>query len=306
MNLLIQLKENGEEKMRYENQLKKAEAALIAAKKKLVKLTGQLKKEFEDIQKLEGQSLSSLFYNILGSKEKKIDKERQEYLAARLKYNNCKNEISELEYEIESLKIKINQMGTPEADYKDLLNEKKNTLIGKNDEKYLKFEELLGMYFSEKKELTEAIAAGEKAMQGLQMAVHSLQKAKNWGTFDMFGGGLIATAVKHSNIDDAEQIIKDVQVQLQRFRRELSDVHLSAIPDMIVQLDSFISFADYFFDNLIFDWVVQSKINRSLNNCEHMYTQVSNLVNQLKNSALDVTQKYKSTKAEFTTYIESV
>lgn len=306
MNQLIHLKESSEEKKRYENQLKKTEADLAAASQKLEKLTKQLKKEFTDVQKLEEQGLTSLFYGMLGSKEKKIDKERQEYLAAKLKYNNCKNEINALEYEIESLKTKIFQIGTPEAAYKNLLEEKKKVLVQKNDKKYVKYEELLELYFSEKKELKEAIAAGEKATQGLRLAIRSLKKAKNWGTFDMLGGGLVATAAKHSNIDDAENVIRDVQVQLQKFRRELSDVRISAVPEMGVQLDSFMSFADYFFDNLIFDWVVQSKINRSLDNCEQMYSQVSTLVSQLRDSDQDITQKYKSTKTEFTNYIESV
>jgi flagellin-specific chaperone FliS len=122
----------------------------------------------------------------------------------------------------------------------------------------------------------------------------------------MLGGGLLATAVKHSNIDNAQNIIHNVQFQLKKFKRELSDVRLTHIPELGIQLDSFMTFADYFFDNLIFDWVVQSKINRSLENCEHMYGQVSKIISRLKNADKDISEHYKQTKNELTRYLEKV
>ena len=300
---LIHLKEKSEEKKRIENQLKKADKELVVEKEKFENLTIQLKKEFTDVQRLEEGGLTSMFYNLLGSKDKKLDKERQEYLAAKLKYDNCKNEIEKLETEIEKLKKQLSEIGTPEIEYKNLLNEKSDQLKTLGDEKFLKYDDLLSYYFSQKKEVNEAIAAGEKVLEGLHYATHALKKAKNWGTVDMIGGGLITTAIKHSNIDDAKEMIHGVQVFLRKFRRELTDINISELPDMNVQIDSFSTFADYFFDNLIFDWVVQSKINRSLDSCLKVKQQVSEIVERLKTADSNITQKYKNTKTEFTNYI---
>jgi len=302
---LIQLKEKTEEKKRIQNLIQKAELELTAEKRKLQKLTGILKKEHKDVQKLENSGLTSMFYSFLGTKVEKLDKERQEYLSAKLKYDHCKKEIEGLESEIEKLKKNLVALGKPEAQYKKHVEQKTAQLKESGDKKIAQYEKLLEHCFSQKKEVAEAIAAGEKAVQGLNYAISYLRKAKNWGTFDMLGGGLLATAVKHSNIDEAKDLIQSVQVWLRKFKRELSDIKIKELPEMSVQIDSFSTFADYFFDNLIFDWVVQSKINRSLESCQSVQYQVSQILSKLKSMDKNLSKKYKSTKDEFTNYIET-
>lgn len=196
--------------------------------------------------------------------------------------------------------------GSPELEYKQILADKKFELKESNDDKFLEFENQLELFFSQKREVKEAIAAGEKALQGLTYAIQYLNKARNWGTLDMLGGGLLVTAAKRSNMNEALELIHGVQVWLRRFKRELSDVRIQEFSDMNIQMDSFTSFADYFFDNLIFDWVVQSKINCSLKGCEKVYSEVSKIVSQLKNSDNTLTTKYKTIKTEFTNYIENI
>ncbi|MEN8116230.1 MAG: hypothetical protein ABFS16_04595 [Bacteroidota bacterium] len=304
MNLL-QLKEKAEDKKRIEKRVTKAESELKAEKDKLSDLTRLLKKEYEDVQRLEEGGITTLFYGLLGSKEKKLDKERQEYLAAKLKYDTCKKEIEELTHEIENLKKQLLACGVPDVEYKKQLDEKKRILKESQDVKLMKFEELLGLYYNQKKEVYEAIAAGEKALNGLQNAIKYLRKAQGWGVADMVGGGLLATAIKHSNMDEAKGYIQYVQMWLRKFKRELADINISRFEEMNIQLDGFTSFADYFFDNLIFDWVVQSKINRSLDGCENVYAQVSKIISQLKSTDKNLTEKYLTTKAEFVNYIET-
>jgi len=304
MDEIIQLKERTEEKKRLESQLKKSGEEILKLKDKLKGLKSILKKEYEDVQKLEEQGITALFYSILGNKVEKLDKERQEYLAAKLKYDNCKNELENLENDIIKLETQIRDLGNPEMEYKNRLDKKSLKLRESGDETFLKYESLLEKNFSNRKEINEAIEAGEMALKGLRLAIQSLRKAKGWGTVDMLGGGLLSTAIKHSNIDEAKQLIQDVQVWLNKFRRELSDVRNERFGDMAINLDSFTTFADYFFDNLIFDWVVQSKINHSLEGCETVYQQVLNIVTQLRITDVDITKKYRETKAEFTGYIE--
>ncbi|MCK7500717.1 MAG: hypothetical protein MZW92_68775 [Comamonadaceae bacterium] len=47
---------------------------------------------------------------------------------------------------------------------------------------------------------------------------------------------------------------------------------------MGVEISSFEKFADYLFDGLIFDWIVRSKINRSLDAAREMHARMSALV----------------------------
>ncbi|WP_321371935.1 hypothetical protein [uncultured Draconibacterium sp.] len=300
---LIQLKERAEEKSRIEKLLHRTQNELTQEQDKLVRLKKELQKEYEDVKRLEEGGLTNLFYELLGTKEKKLDKERQEFLAAKLKFENCQKQIDNLKQELDSLTRELQQCGNPEKDYKALLSEKEQHLKAANDGTLQKYEEQLGQYYSQKKEVKEAIEAGKMAIKGLQLALGSLRKAQNWGAFDMVGGGLLATAVKHSKMDEAKSLIHDVQYWLQKFNRELSDVQINQVESMNLQLDGLTTFADYFFDNLIMDWVVQSKINRSYDGCVDVLNQVSQVVDQLESTDSTLTTKYKTSKKELTDYL---
>ena len=56
---------------------------------------------------------------------------------------------------------------------------------------------------NEAKELREAIAAADFALDSLCRARDSLNSARNWGIFDIVGGGLISTLIKRSKMSDA-------------------------------------------------------------------------------------------------------
>ena len=301
---LIQLKEKAEEKNHIYKLLTKAKAELLHEEKREKELEKLLKKEYKDVQRLEDGGLTSFFYELLGTKDQRLDKERQEHVAARLKLDNCKKGLSELKTEIVHLSTEIEKLGEPEKQYKLQLERKKSELKSRDDAQLLKYEELLQICFSQKKEVKEAIDAGEMALKGLAYAIKSLGNARGWGTVDMIGGGLLTTAIKHSKIDEARSLIQDVQYWLRKFNRELSDVRIDRVGGMQLQLDGFTTFADYFFDNLITDWIVQSKINHSRESCEKVFRQVKDILVQLKSNDKLLTDKYKSTAKAFNSYIE--
>ncbi len=304
MNEIFQLKEKAEEKKRLEEQLKKTLYEYNKTKENLSRLANQLSKESDDVSKLEEGGITALFYSVLGNKESKLKKEKQEFLAAKLKHENCVNEQEKWEIEIQRIKSEIKALGDPLSEYKTLLQTKADKLKLANDKYFKEFEQQLEFQLKQKTELNEAIEAGETALNGLRYAIQELRKAKNWGIYDMVGGGLIATAVKHSKIDEAKSLIQDVQVWLKIFKRELSDIKIIASRELTVQLNSFSTFADYFFDNLIFDWIVQQKINRSLEACEEVCQKVLKLLTKLRITDVDMTENYNKTRVEYTAYIE--
>ena len=122
------------------------------------------------------------------------------------------------------------------------------------------------------KEIQEAIQAANHALACLSQADAYLQSAKNWGLFDMLGGGALTTFFKHSKMDDARYEMERAKRALQGFRKELADVdqrlHLS------LEIGDFLTFADYFFDGLIADWLVQSKIQDAKAQVENAIIQV--------------------------------
>ena len=99
-------------------------------------------------------------------------------------------------------------------------------------------------------------------MRQIDMIDEKLGRAQGWGTWDMLGGGLISDLAKHSNLDEAQAGAEYLQTLLSRFRTELADVRISAQTGQ-VNVEGFLRFADYFFDGLIADWTVLSRIHKS-------------------------------------------
>lgn len=148
--------------------------------------------------------------------------------------------------------------------------------------------------------------AGNAVLSELENVISYFKSAGNWGVVDLIGGGLIITAVKHSKINKAKTAVNEVQHLLGRFQRELADLKISPESQLGIDVSSFQTFADYIFDGLIFDWIVQSKINKSLNNArgmkDNMSTIMKNLQNQLKVKSL----QRRASEKEKTNWLEKI
>jgi len=269
---------------------RKLQAALSSARQRLAQerarcreLEGELERENADVTKLEGLSLTGLFATILGSKEEQLEKERQEVLAAKLRYDTCAHAISALEREVADLQHQLARLDDLDARYQAILDRKEELMLETGAgpaSRLLQLSEPLADARSDVRELDEAISAGDQVLDGLDHAIAALKSAGGWRVWDLLGGGIVATAVKHSRIDDARASIHRVQELLWRFRRELADVE--ADPDVGVDLSSFEAFADYFFDGLIVDWIVQSRIENSLEKAVHMRDTIQQVVGDLQ------------------------
>lgn len=137
---------------------------------------------------------------------------------------------------------------------------------------------------SENKEIREAIQAGEAALSSLKNAREKLDNAKNWGIFDIVGGGFVSSLIKHSRMDDAQEYMEEAKQNLRRFEKELQDVSLSDsfARSSSIDISSFVRFADSFFDNMILDFYVQSQIRQALDAVENAIRQVEDILTALR------------------------
>lgn len=131
-----------------------------------------------------------------------------------------------------------------------------------------------------RREMKEALDAGERALSSLRNAQEKLNSAGNWGLFDVFGGGLFSTIMKRSKMDDAQQLMEAAKSDLKRFQRELKDVNIPL--DLRMEVGSFLSFADFFFDGFVADYLVQSKISEAKEQVSDAIIRVEQILNELK------------------------
>lgn len=145
-----------------------------------------------------------------------------------------------------------------------------------------------------KKEIIEAQTAGKDAMRALTDAVECLVKAKSYSTWDTFlGGGLIVTAMKHEKLNHSEAYIHKAQIALQRFHNELLDIQNLQHKAFTVEVDGFVKFADYFFDDIFSAWSIHSKIATSIEQLSRVQDDVANTQLMLENKLSYLLEKEK-------------
>lgn len=296
-----EVKEAQWKKRKYEEHLDRANDYIKKQMQKTEMLKERLRKEKKDVEKLESISLTNFFYSIIGKKLEKLDKEEQEALAAELKYSEAVETLNEMRAEKRELEKDLLLVQSADRDYKQLLVEKERLIHDENSIWSQQLYELTDQEAEVKaiiKEYHEAINAGVNTERALSTALASLDKAKGWSTWDMLGGGMITTAIKHGHIDDAKRSVHQAQTHLRLFQEELKDVVNH--DNIELNFSGMLTFADYFFDGLIVDWVVHGKINDSINQVSSTNSQVTQLLRQLRekraqkeNKLQEITSKRK-------------
>ena len=131
----------------------------------------------------------------------------------------------------------------------------------------------------DKKEVLEAKAVANQVLDLLNDVEKQLKSAKNWGVFDLLGGGFLSSVIKHGKIDKAESLLKMVHKELVRLQKELGDINLSI--DSSIKISDFDRFLDIVFDNVISDWMTQSKVNDSLNEVARVKVEINRVLETL-------------------------
>lgn len=302
---LIEVKEKQRKKVKWEEKLKKSREFYALEQKKADELSKQLEKEEKDVQKLKGISLTNLYYTFIGRKLERLDKEEQEALKAKLKYDEAVETMEDVEKELKEIEALWNSVRRADNEYKEVLKEKERLIHDHNsiwsEELYQLSDREAGLT-ADHKEYQEAITAGKSAVSALQEAVNSLDKAKGWATWDMIGGGMISTAIKHSHLDDAKRHVHFAQNRLRNFESELADIQQHF--QIKFDIGNLLTFADYFFDGLIVDWVVRGRITDSLQQTIQTREQMSRLVIQLEQQMKTISKDLSHAKTKRLSLIE--
>ena len=130
------------------------------------------------------------------------------------------------------------------------------------------------------KERWEAIEAGKRARLSLENAMGALDSARGWGIYDMLGGGFISTMIKHSKMDKASNYIEQAKADLSAFSRELGDI--DGYTNVNLSTGDFWGFADWFFDDLLTDWMMQGRINDARRQVQQAIYKVNEILNRLE------------------------
>lgn len=276
-------------KEKWEAALKQNQEEIQKLQFKLEEAAHRLKKEEKDVDRLEKVSLQNFVVTLLGKKLERMEKEKQELVEARISYDEARQSLDECRREIEQLQARLAPLKGVDEEYRRILHEKEVLIRDQRSplsRTIYELSEKEAKLRADIQEMNEAIRAGDQVVEALTELMTSLEKARGWGTFDMLGGGLLATMAKHGHLDDARHHVHRAQTQLKKFNKELQDVNLHL--DIVIDIKGLLAFADYLFDGFLVDWVVQGRINEALDRTEEHSSRISTIINDLEMKKIEI------------------
>lgn len=208
--------------------------------------------EKKDVDRLEGKSLAAFYYHAFGKIDEKLEGERREYYAARVKYDAAVRELKAVELDLECTEEDLQDLQNCESRYARAMEAKRHAIAASGTARSREFvekEQDLIFLKSQEQELEEAISAGTAALRVASDVVQSLKHVEGLGLIDRLGGGFLMDMAKQEVLDEAQKNVEQLQIQLQLFNKELADVKLKAnLSGGVVRL---LKFADTYFENLL-------------------------------------------------------
>lgn len=267
-----------------ESKLRQLQEQARLCEREVISLKLSYSKEQADIDKLEGRSLANYFFQVIGRMDDRLDQERREAYAAKVKLDGAEAELENIRRDVSRTQTDLAQARTAEYLLQQELTRKRQALRNSGTqagERILELEQKIAELEARKKEIREAESAGYRAKSNCDQILSHLDSADDWNTWDLIGGGGIITHVaKHGHLDDAQDLISVLQSNLRQFQTELADIRITA--SMQVNADGFLRFADYFFDGLFADFAMKGKIDRSHSSVSHTKRQVQKALEQLR------------------------
>ena len=251
--------------------LKQTEQDIIKEKLLLNKISAELMKDNHEVLKIESSDIISLFYAILGKDEEKNSKERQKLLKARLVYDQCKNNMNYLVDETKKIVDTLANLQVCDEEYEELINKKVETIYIDDDETR---QDLKGLIKRKENmnaiiiEISEAICFGDKALDSIEKTIAKLEAAGDFENPDI-----------NKNMNDAREYAEQTHRMLGKFKKEISDITM--VTGTEIAVGAFENFSDLFFDSLIFDWVVQAGISKSLDAAKNTKNQLDKAMSKL-------------------------
>lgn len=279
---LRDLKERVDRAKKVQRMILELEEQLLDLEDEVDRLGLALDREEADVERLKNMGFSRFLAGVTGNYYDRLDKEEQEAVEAAIAYQQAIDRVDDVRYQIDQLKQEEEECKASELEYKRRFAERQREAAqqpGKTAETLRMLQEQLEISRRNQREIEEAQAAGITALEALQSIAGSLNSAAGWGIFDMVGGGIISTMIKHSHIDEAKRQVARAESELRRFQTELLDIRITGPAQ--IHIDGFSKFADFFFDGFFMDFFMQAKINKARENVDNVIAQVETVLAQL-------------------------
>lgn len=255
--------------------------------------------EKKDVERLEGKSLATFYYHAFGKKNEKLEGERREYYAARVKYDAAVRELKAVELDLECTEEDLQDLQDCEQRYVKAMAEKRRAIETSGTEQsraFLEKEQDLNFLKSQEQELEEAIAAGTSALRVANDMVLSLKHMEGLGLIDRLGSTFLMDMAKREVLDEAQKNVELLQIQLQKFNKELADVKLR--DNLAVGMGKLLKFTDTYFENLLTVETPADRVKESIRQVDETRDLILGMLRQLQTRMEEVRHRQMTMDAE--------
>jgi DNA repair exonuclease SbcCD ATPase subunit len=265
-------------------------------------LRAALAGEQRDVERLEGRSLTRVLVAMRGSRDEALARERAEADAARYRLEETQGLLDAVQRELDAAQSLLADLAGAPGAYAAALADRERELSQSGDPRGRQLIGLAaerGRLTAELQELAEAQRAAQAAAQALAEVEGQLSSASGWSTYDtFFGGGMLASAIKHDKLDQAAQAAAHADQLLAVLRTELADVAELTPTAPQLPLDGLTRFADIWFDNIFTDFAVRNQIMQAQDRVAQAAQMVADIRHRLAAGADQATARLAAIEAE--------
>jgi hypothetical protein len=244
-----------------------------------------LQKELKDFKRIKNTTITSLFYSLIGSKNKKLEKEEKEYSTAKLKFYELADEISIINEQIESIQSKLLESETIEAEFNKLLSIKEKAILNSDNSDKLELVSLNRRILetqSNLKDLNEVFEISERIRRDLDIVDSKLNAIKTQVFLDLLNTNPTLHQGWQSDIDEAKRIITGTQIDLEKLYYELGDIKKFTKNSADLNIKDCLTFTDSFFEGIITNFNVRDKFSSSIKSVKALNDTLKTLESNLR------------------------
>lgn len=251
-------------------------------------------KEAGDVARLEAQSFSSFLRSVIGTYDKKLDKEKQEEIQAKVLLDTASALVLEAR---ENLLFIREQVADLKKELTHLREELRQTDTGFR-EKITEEERKRLEWNQEIEEVDEALAAGESVLNALDHVLASLESADSLASWDLFTDSVFVDMIKYNKIDEAEKELFYLEGLIASYQKELKDVNIQTALNYEKHSQMSRVF-DIFFDNIFSDWNTKDKIQKNKDSLGRMESEVEGIQRSLIKQKNELIEKIQLSERHF-------
>ncbi|GAA4677127.1 hypothetical protein [Nocardioides nanhaiensis] len=283
-----------------EHRLRAAEAHGRTCASAVREAEAALGAEQADVEKLESLSMGRVIAALAGRRKSDLARERAEAQAAELVVAEARERLRVAEGQVDEVRAELAGLGDvaeQERAARELRERALRAVPGEAGERLTQVARASGELEARLREYEEALEAARVAHGALAAAADRLGRASDWAGWDTFGGGgLLTDALKYQRIDEATARLRDADRALVHLARELSDVEVG--PVQRLEVPELTRAMDVWFDNIVSDWGVRSRVRDALARVQGLLGQVNRLGDDLARSRNGVTEQLARAEEE--------